>query len=251
MLEFLRDRKNINRFVPTLILSGSVGGQAYFVETLVQGRPLAKVLDRIAFQTMSRQIEMLMEVLNPKWGLSSSDALVGERFESEVLNPLNALRTLIEDNPVARLREYFEKRLYGLRIPFGITHGDLSLSNVFVSNDDAVSGLIDWEGGAEKSLPVLDAIHYIESYHRRLTGQRVGRAIPLLARGDFADEAHKRFLFSMYERMEIDPGAHVALVYLKWARHMAYLGRFWLPYDSDGIREFVSPVLDSILESRS
>jgi SAM-dependent methyltransferase len=250
MLEFLSRRENVERFLPSLVANGSVGEQAYFVETRVPGRPLAKVLSRIDFQAMWRQVERVLEALNPGLALGSSEALTGERFKLEVLDPVDALRPVIEGAQILGLREYFEERLYGLRVPMGITHGDLSLSNVFVGDDDAVSGLIDWEGGAEASLPILDVIHHIESHHRRLTGDRVGRAISRLARGDFADEVHQRILFSMYERMQIDRRAHMPLVYLKWARHMAYLSRFWLAYDAHGIRELVTPVLDSILGMR-
>jgi hypothetical protein len=176
----------------------------------------------------------------------------GPCFEKEVAQPVSALLPVLGPaGPIGRLQEYFEKRLHGLRLPFGVTHGDFSVSNMFVDERDTVSGLIDWEGGAERSLSILDAIHYVESHHRMLTGEKVGTAVPRLARGDFADAAHGRFLFARYERMGIDPAAHEALVYLKWVRHMAYLGNFWLPYDARGIQGFVTPVVDSILGGRS
>jgi len=252
MLEFLGSREGVKRIVPRSILRGSVAGQAYFVETRVPGRPLGRVVGGTGFEAMRRRVESLMDDLNPGLGPAANETLVGTAFETEVSNPVNALRPLV-DHPdrIAAIREYFEKRLHGLPLPFGVTHGDFSVSNIFVGEKGAINGLIDWEGGAERSLPILDAIHCVESHHRMLTGERVGRAIPRLARGDFADPAHGRFLYGWYEKMGIEPGAHDALVYLKWARHMAHLASFWLVYDRQGIEDFVTPVVESILSGRS
>jgi aminoglycoside phosphotransferase (APT) family kinase protein len=190
--------------------------------------------------------------LNPVLTSSGHEALSGARFESEVSKPIEAIGPLLEDSgPITALRDYFENELYGIRLPIGITHGDLSLSNLFVDGDERLTGVIDWEGSSESSLPVLDAIHYVESHHRVLTGDRLGRAITRLSRGDFADEAHRHFLFDTYERMGIASSAHTALVRLKWVRHIAYLASFWLAYSEEGIRDFVTPVVSSILESSS
>jgi hypothetical protein len=191
-----------------------------------------------------------MDALNPAAAGLPAHELIGRRYDEEVgsrLPPL--LRLGLDSDTVAGLREYFRGRLEGVRLPFGTTHGDLSVSNILLGQDDRVCGLIDWESGSEESLPILDAIHYVESVERRKTRADIGVVIPGIAKGTFRDEAGRAFLMERYDRWRIDAASlHEPLVYLKWLRHMAYLSRFWLAYDQRRIDALVAPVVKSILE---
>lgn len=248
MLRLLADEDRCPDVRPRALHTGRCGRLSYFVETRVPGGALSARVASIDRRTMLSRVQELLESLNPTVRVDAGRSLDGELYQVEVESRIDELRRLVDD-PLAieRLRGYFRRRLYGITLCLGFVHGDFSVSNILVDDGDRISGLIDWEGGSDNSLPIIDAINFVESLHRVATGDRVGIAIPRLACRQFASQHDERFLMNQYQRWGIDPIHHPALIYLKWLRHMAYLSRFWLAYDEVEVGRFVTPVVDAIL----
>jgi SAM-dependent methyltransferase len=249
MLRTLASREGIERLVPRSLVQGATGAVSFYVESRLAGRALSSRLAALGSATAHALAGLLMDTIHRPSRPRAALELTGQRYDDEVGSRVASLRRLgLSADTLAGLHGYFRDRLGGIRLPFGTLHGDFSLSNILLDDDDQVSGLIDWESGSEESLPVLDAIHYVESAERSLTHDDVGAAIPRMAKGVFVDEAGRRFLMERYERWQIDTVHHEALVYLKWLRHMAYLSRFWLAYDQRRIDAMVTPVVQAILK---
>lgn len=146
-----------------------------------------------------------------------------------------------------RLHAYFSRELKGMQLPFGAVHGDFSVSNILVDEHARITR-VNRLGRRDDDGPlIVDAINYVESFHRSVSNDPVGVVIPQLAEGHFRSQREERFLLDLYDEYGIETAAHESLVYFKWLRHMAYLQQFWPRFDSIAIERFVRPVVDAIL----
>lgn len=246
MIQSFENREDISRIVPQSIARGTHRGLSYFVETRLPGTAISGLLRESDPESFFDQASELLALLNR--GDARLTRLDGERFEHEIVERLTSVKPLLErPADVERLNEYFARRLKGMELPFGTVHGDFSVSNILVNDRHRVTGLLDWEDGDDDGLLGVDAINFVESLRRSTTTDQVGVVIPQLAAGRFTSKREKRFLRQHYDQYGINSSAHEPLVYFKWLRHIAYLQRFWLRFDSVAIQKFVRPVVDSIL----
>lgn len=77
--------------------------------------------------------------------------------------PLERVLAVMAD-PVKRegLVRRFRETLKGRPMTLGISHGDFSLNNIYIREDDGC-GLIDWDDSALEGLSIEDAISHLSS----------------------------------------------------------------------------------------
>lgn len=251
MIRELLNNASISQFIPRPLVHGRFRSIYYYAETRVPGIPIKNFTGRSDLKKPFEQALLLLDKMNPGVDAASGVPLTGQRFEREVTKRIDRLESVLDDSGRrAKLRDYFTDELYGVRLPFGVVHGDFSSNNILVDADCNVSGLIDWEDSSDHGVLAIDAINFVESVHRSTTGQAVGVVIPGLAAGHFHSKAAERFLQSVYEKYGVAESCHEALVYFKWLRHIAFVQAFRLRYDTAGIERLVLPVGDAIANSK-
>ncbi len=251
MLEYLlKNRGNATITFPRPLIQGTIGPFQYFVESFVVGTPLSGVFKATDPKAMIRSVVSLLGQLNPEPDAADTILLADAEYARQIGQRIEKLKLAINDpNMIDGISGYFSSRLKGVRLPAGVLHGDFSASNILTSRRE-VSGLIDWEGGSNTGLAILDAITFVDSTYRLLSGKMVSVTIPNLASGHFVDPAYEEFLMQQYDRWHIDSDHHEALVYLKWLRHISYLLDFWLVYDERAIKHFILSVANSLLRRK-
>lgn len=228
---------------------GKVQGLQYFVERRIEGRLLATVLTAENSPRFLQGVSRLLESLDPQLVGSGVLSESGEVFRVQVLDPLEEVRAALADAQLSdRLRRYFDDHLGGLTVPCGITHGDLSVSNIFVDGSE-VSGIVDWDAVDRAGLPILDSLCYVDSVRRSLapagsTASNVAR----LADWKQLDRSEREFLGSCYERHGIPESKHAALVCLYWLQHVAQQLRHGLQYDRPAIDRRIQRVFEHFVQ---
>jgi aminoglycoside phosphotransferase (APT) family kinase protein len=196
---------------------------------------------------MLEEIFGLLRDLNPPGANAMPYPLVDDRYREHVSERLDVVTGVISDAHVRDdLAAYFHDRLYGLCLPFGVLHGDFSVTNIYTFNG-VISGLIDWETGSTDAPYILDAINYLDSVYRLFHKGVVSESIPALASARWESAAEHDFLHRQYAAARVDAKHHEALVYLRWLRHVSFLLRFWLKTDTTAIRSYVHDVVCAIL----
>ena len=232
--------------VPAPLGAGQVDGVAWFAESRLSGEPIATHLRARGRAAVVPAVRGVFAELGGVAGALESRALDGAFYDRFIEQRIERLRAVVDDDGVrARLSEYFRSRLYGLVVPIGMNHGDFSVQNIF-HHAGTVSGLIDWETADASGIPVLDAINLLDSVQRATDARlRVRDTIPMLAERRWPDAAELEFLRDAYAPYGVDApdDVHAALVYLRWLRHVSYLSRFWLRYDSAAIRAYIGDVI--------
>jgi len=199
------------KLAPLPIIAGHAAGHYYAVESRVSGHPMRR-LPRAASDLAL--IESVIRQLHPKATLRRVD---DQLFEQLVCAPLRRVATAAGGLHSAQAVElFFSSRLRGKQIPMGITHGDLSLRNVFVSSGE-IAGVIDWDDSSLTGIPLLDAISHLCSRQFRRSANFPGTFVSLAARLWPAPE-ELSFLDRCYEHFGTDASLHSALVFLYWLR---------------------------------
>jgi hypothetical protein len=180
----------------------------------------------------------------------TTTVLDGHLYDQLVAEPLDRIFIWI-DKPVARERiaRYFEHYLRGMSFAPGITHGDLSVSNVFVK-ENRISGIIDWDDARDNGILILDTInHLISRELHRLQRQAYAEVLHRLAFSTWLIKEEHDFLERMYSFCQVDPVHHPGLVYLNWL----YTADVRLAEDAEQktelVRRYVNEVIDLLDES--
>jgi hypothetical protein len=225
---------------PAPLAEGYCAGYYYAVESRVRGQPMLALPAQQAGLTL---IERLIRRLNPQAVMRKLDGAFYERLVSA---PLAKIAPVIS-MPAKReaLERMFSAELLGQRIAAGITHGDLSLRNVFVEND-SVSGVIDWDESSLSGCPILDAVSHVCSRQFR-RGGAFADTISRLARRQWPHAEELAFLDRCYEHFGMDQRCHAALVFLYWLNATGPQLDLWFARDPDFVRRRVHEVVEAII----
>jgi SAM-dependent methyltransferase/aminoglycoside phosphotransferase (APT) family kinase protein len=232
---------------PRALASGEFPPLSYFVEEFLPGEPLMQWLQGAAQHRMEEQVATLLDSMNRVGPGVRVLPLEGALYEREVTTRLARVCELVDDPQAqARASEYFHSRLHGTQAAVGLFHGDFSARNILAENG-RVTGLIDWEGGAEAGLPILDTINYLVTVHMlRRPEDRLDRIIPLLASGA-QEPGDAQFLATRYAALGMDISRQDGWVYLAWLHAVSMLMAGNLPFNPGAIQRNVATVLDAML----
>jgi hypothetical protein len=238
-LRFLSFEKTTGEVAPSPLAEGSCGGYYYALESRIIGQPLRKLSGSHPGLAL---VESLIKKLNPQPKIRECDDAIYKQLVSVPLAKVTALIATPEKREA--LEFFFSTRLRGKQITLGTLHGDLSLSNIFVENNQ-VSGVIDWDESCLTGLPILDAISNLCSRQFKRSGN-FSDTFLRLAKRQWPEPEELAFLERCYKHFHIDPSNHSALVFLYWLNAVSPQLEFWFTRDSSFLRTRVYEVVDAI-----
>jgi hypothetical protein len=242
--DFARDLS----YIPRHHGSGVVGGVTYFVEDRCDGVTLHHAMAQLTRSMALKLAEGALDDLN-RHTVVSGEPLSGECYEQRVMRPLERLASVLDDGAIRpALERFFETRLHGVKLPRGIEHGDFGHDNI-LTDGRRVTGLIDWAGARVDGIPVLDALSFVEAAERvGAPTQRLADTIPRLARSVWHDAEERRFVERQYQRWNVDPVHHPALVALCWLQHVTALVSHGIAYDPARVEHDIVGVAQEFVE---
>jgi SAM-dependent methyltransferase len=210
--------------VPTArpLARGNVNGLHYFAESWLDSTS-PKDQERPGDLFGLGAIEQLLDGINPDLETVKKNRLFGPQYDMLVRKPLEMMLTVVKDDVAANaLRSLIHRRLYGLTYHPGFVHGDLSSGNIIQCGGRTL-GLIDWELGLVRGIPVLDAIDHLLARQRireRFDGRFFANTLLCLYEGKWSNEEELKFLKRQLVRSGISPTDIQALVLLYWIRYV-------------------------------
>lgn len=231
---------------PNFICQVEVDGLQGFVEEEIKGNMISTLISStISLGGLYQNIGKLLNRLNPKSPIFEGRAeFSGNFYERVVEYPLKTLfKELKDKNLDDYLRNYFSENLKGRYISSGVCHGDVSISNVMVIPNNSYQ-LIDWEGGMEDGVPILDSINFLGSCYRYLNAQAtMSDVIDVLISDCFRDTEEWKFLEKQYDYWGVNPDLHKNLVYLNWLNNVSHLLPFSLRFNEKNINRLIYDVV--------
>lgn len=234
---------------PDFVCQVEEEGLQGFVEEEIKGNPISSLFlpqSKTSLKNLYQDIGELLGKLNPSESIISPEKyeFSGDIYKQIVERPLKALFAVLGDKGLHDyLHGYFSENLKGKHIGSGVYHGDLSVSNIMVTPSGSYQ-LIDWEGGMENGIPILDAINFVgSSYRYTNTRASMRDTINMLIGDDFKESEEWQFLTKQYEYWEIDLDLHKGLVYLNWLSNVSHLLPFSLRFNEKNINKLIYDVV--------
>lgn len=201
---------------PEVLGHGSLGAQAWSLETLIEGRSAAAALaSGVAPDRVLAGAVALVSRLHR--------ATAGERRVDEAL-----LRAWVDEPAAAVAASSPEARaglddlvltlrrvLTGQQVTVSWVHGDVSPANLVVT-DGRVAGLVDWESAGRDRLPELDLLGLVVALRCETQTQEFGEVARALVERPWTEDE--------VAALAAGPNAHLprqALVLLTWLHHVA------------------------------
>jgi SAM-dependent methyltransferase len=224
ILERLALHASVADLVPRPLAHGVHQNLPYFLETAIGGAPFGKATPDVDRAAAAHLVAAVLERL---WNLGVSRVSIakGDAVYAKLVSvPIAKLRAAgIDTGQIDRLEERMERLLAAATWPIGVSHGDLSIHNLFFSGH-RVTGVIDWADATFDGLPILDALAFAQSLQRRSASERprprVGETLKHLATWNWTGE-EVGLLQKAYKDLEIDIGLHAPLCELTWLQHMS------------------------------
>lgn len=234
-------------FAPEPLAQGTLQGLTYYVERAVPGIVLSEadnVLDRGAFAKKVAQLVRALGAVGVRRATVGPASAIHRRLAVETVAKLE--RAGASAAACSALADRVSKALCDGTWQLGLTHGDLSVENVFVDRGE-ISGVIDWEYATDEGLPVLDMIGYLES-RQRLDGPplTVSENLLRLARFDWPCAEELAALRDLYGHFCIDPVRHEALCLLAWLAHIDHQLDTVARFDPGYAQRVVMPLLSQL-----
>lgn len=231
---------------PQPIIESDYNGWYFSAESFIQGAPLRRLSqDKLELELA----ENLMRSLNPVSGFDIA-TLEGPLFDELIGKPLQRVKPLISSNAMqAAVQTFFKDAFYDSRFVVGISHGDLSLNNIYLRNSH-VSGIIDWDEGSMQGLPILDAIGHLLSRQTRRR-QNFSDAVLRLAARRWPSKNELQLLDRLYTYYRIEPTQHFALVMLQWLHIASNQSQHWFAQHEAFTDQYIDGIVAVIAEHHS
>jgi hypothetical protein len=226
---------------PMPLGEGHAGSYYFALESRIDGQPMRKAPRA---QSDLALIESLMKRLNPD---AEPRVLDGPTYDRLISTPLRRVAAFAASaGHRETLETFFSSGLRGRQVSIGVSHGDLSISNVYLKGND-LSGLIDWDDSRMDGLPILDAISHLCSRQFKRSAN-FAETFSKLATRQWPEPDELSFLDRCYEYFATDASCHSALVFSYWLgvvdRHLD----FWYARDPGFLQSRVRAVIDTIVD---
>jgi SAM-dependent methyltransferase len=244
MLMLMQHRHGVTTPIP--ISHGHVNGLYYFAESQVFDAMLS--IDALEVDRLSlSQFEGLHQAINPDLGNERIVTLTDDLFQTLVQRPLDVVLSVVQDLDLARrARKVIKSNLHGLPFRRGIVHGDLSLANVCIGQHGRL-GLIDWEVGLLRGLPVLDAMDHLLARYRSRRRHSFAEAVRHFCEDTWPDAEESEFLSRAMVRSGVPPERASDVGILYWLRYVAPHVEDGTIFLADGVRRRILDILAGIL----
>lgn len=222
VLRHLGTLPQLSNLVPRLIHQGDADGIIFTAETFVDGTPLRHLQQG---PQALQAVEALLHSINPRLNLQRRK-IEGDAFEALIARPLAAILPLVRTQQDRDwLQQYLIDSFRGKEASFGISHGDLSVRNIYMKHSNVV-GVIDWDEASLQGMPVLDAISHLFSLQSR-RGNGLADTLGRLLTRRWPEQVELDFLARCYDYFGVDPEEHQSLVLLYWLQIVGNQAGYW------------------------
>jgi ubiquinone/menaquinone biosynthesis C-methylase UbiE/aminoglycoside phosphotransferase (APT) family kinase protein len=224
--------------MPEPILCGVEQGLPFYVESRIAGVTLTEALASGGAEARSLAAEAasLPQRYNAD-ALADTTELAGADYERLVVEPLDRVAAACgTPEGHARLAASLRRSLCGAPVRLGLFHGDLTTDNILVDRQ-RIRGVIDWEEGDPRGLPLLDTIAYLESLCRlRRPGLTVATTFASLAGSlDLLSPPEIAALDDTFAGLATPPSLRREMALLAWIHHCDALLRTPASFDADAM----------------
>lgn len=214
----------LERYCPRIMAAGNHQGHAYLLLSRVDGEPALSHLRGI--EPRDRFLTEAGALLDRVRRATGADVVLGEA-ELQSMIDLPAARAISlfgaagDGRMVARLvavREEVRARMSGVALSRSLIHGDFWPSNLLLDPaTGSISGIIDWESGERRGLPIHDALHLVLYTRKLVAHSQLGWEVRRALEGAPWSEAERAVLAPATPRtVELQP-----LLLLYWLRQIA------------------------------
>ncbi len=215
---FLADR------CPRVVSVGTASGHYFSVETTVPGHDGLHLL-----KTKVNALELVLSAERFILKLQKASLNANQAWEADFEAAAERVARLAD--LVDRRARYTElvteirSRLDGRAVPSAYSHGNFWPGNVLYDTDNTLTGVIDWDGAAAASLPVVDLIYFLVRTHSLVRGGSFGEGF-----ADWMDAPSLPLLDGCLTRhcqdLAIPLDLIVPLSYCSWIQHLDAHCRF-------------------------
>jgi hypothetical protein len=224
--------------LPRPFAHGTVGGQAYRVDSALRGHPVLEpeMGARGRATLLNVAADAIQNLHRATATTVPGDADLAEAWVDGHLRELErrAGRRRTTVSLLERLRDELREALAGRTFSAGWIHGDYWLGNVLFgdllfatkgSMTGAAKGIVDWDASAPLELPLHDHLHLLLYTRRQLTGRQLGHIVrdQMLHGGWFAEEQFVLDRYATWHHNGSISERHALLLY--WLRHAAMHAR--------------------------
>jgi aminoglycoside phosphotransferase (APT) family kinase protein len=171
----------IANLVPRSLGRIELRGRPVFLESALEGNVPGKRARRMFRRTLRRKAADFLTALHRA---SREDVLLDDDlFEDRIGHYCDHLAAAVEKGrqaeAVRRMKAGIQARLVGSRFPLVVEHGDFHLGNCLFDRLGRLTGVIDWDLGSARGLPVLDLLHLLVTTERprKIDGDTAGRLL--------------------------------------------------------------------------
>jgi phosphotransferase family enzyme/methyltransferase family protein len=217
-------------FLPQILDYGLSNGQAYWVESWIDGIPATSYSWRAAWKRKVAE-SALHFLIDLHQSTSKPTEIHRELFDDLLQAPVAGVEeTIREFEPGFELKPLVEAlwRVFGGRqIPLVRTHGDFWPGNILVSTEGQLSGVLDWGLSMKQGWPMLDLLHLIAFQHK-------WRATWLF--GSVTTKTLMRRRLTAWEHKMV--AAYCAALSLEDSLWPAFVSLYWLHHASQARNDF-------------
>lgn len=203
--------------LPVAVGHGTLGSQAWSMETAVGGRRATEALgDGLAPEALLANASVALTHLHRPTArpLVVDDAVL----RTWVDEPAAVVARACPDGAegLARIAASLHAALRGRAVTVAWSHGDASPGNLLVDPSRGVTGVVDWEAARPDRLPELDLVTLIASVRAESRTREFGEVVLALLERPWTDEE--------IAALAGGPNPHLdreALVRLAWLHHVA------------------------------
>jgi aminoglycoside phosphotransferase (APT) family kinase protein len=224
------ENPRVTCFLPQILDYGLSNGQAYWVESWIDGVAATSYSWRAAWKRKVAE-SALCFLIDLHQSTSKPTEIQPELFDDLLQAPVAGVEeTIREFEPGFELTPLVEAlwRVFGGRqIPLVRTHGDFWPGNILVSVEARLSGVLEWGASIEQGWPMLDLLHLIAF-------QRKWRATWLF--GGIITKTLMQRRLTTWERKMV--AAYCAALSLEDSLWPAFVSLYWLNHASQARNDF-------------
>ena len=225
--------RDLARFVPKLVASGSEGGHTFVAQSYVGGAGggTAERSDRKSSElliTAGRAITGLHRATETLTVLTDDGVprQVDQRIEAALRDGRLKLKPRHEA-ALNRMQSELRSTIVDRRVPVGWIHGDYWFGNVVIDPAGETSGIVDWGGMQITSLPGIDLVHLILTTRAIEQNRELGSVVLAALEDDHLSDAEAAVMAMLTTPDAVDDVPWRALVLLTWVHHITSRARYW------------------------
>ncbi len=225
--------RDLARFAPKLLASGSKGGHTFVAQSYVGGAG-----GRTAERSDRKSSELLITAGRAITGLHRAtqtltvltDDGVPRQVDRRIEAALRDGRLKLTPRHAAalsRMQSELRSTIVDRRVSVGWIHGDYWFGNVLIDRAGETCGIVDWGGMQITSLPGIDLVHLILTTRAIEQNLELGAVVLAALDDDHLSDVEAAVMAMLTTSDTVDDVPWRALVLLTWVHHVTSRARYW------------------------